>query len=123
MAVGGGGPPVRVVVDRRWDFDRDPPEAAFYVVVENTTDDELEVEDIMLVEEHAEEKSFLLQPAEAREVKVPIRDRGARPGHIPPVTVTLADGRMVSSSASPDVPILTPVLERPRRGGAAAGEE
>jgi hypothetical protein len=118
-----GGPPVRVLVDRRWDFDRDPPEAAFYVVVENTTDDELEVKDIMLVEEHAKEKSFLLQPAEAREVKVPIRDRGARPGHIPPVTVTLADGRIVSSSASPDVAILTPVLERPRRGGAASGEE
>jgi hypothetical protein len=52
-----GGPPVRVLVDRRWDFDRDPPEPAFYVVVENTTDDELEVKDIKLVEEHAEERA------------------------------------------------------------------
>jgi hypothetical protein len=117
-----GRRPVRIVVDRRWDFQRDPPEAAFYIVVENTTNYVLEVRNLTLEDTQADETAFLLQPAERREVKAPIPDNAAKPGQIPRATVTLASGRIIRSSDTPDVPILTSVLERPKKLEASTTE-
>ena len=104
--------PLHIQVDRRWDFDRQPPAAAFFVVLGNPSDEVVEVKDVKLDSVGMEEKHFLLQPDEERELKAPIKHDGPRPGQIPKVTVTLADGRQVSSSDTPDVPLRTPVLER-----------
>jgi hypothetical protein len=70
----------------------------------------LEVTDITLDGRRAQERSFLLQPAEEREVKALIE--GVRPGQTPRVTVTLVGGEQVSSSDTPEVPLRMPVLER-----------
>jgi hypothetical protein len=107
----GAAAPLRIVVDRRWDFEPAPPRPVFYVIVGNTGRREVEVERIA-VEGVGELAGFLIQPAEEREVKAPIERDGPRPGQIPRVTVTLAGGRQVSSSETPDVPLRTPVLER-----------
>ena len=104
--------PLHIQVDRRWDFERQPPVAAFFVVLGNRSDEVLEVEDVTLDGVRAEVSGFLLQPREERELKAPIGRDGPRPGQIPKVTVTLAGGRQVSSSEAPDVPLRTPVLER-----------
>ena len=102
--------PLEITVDRRWNFERRPPEPTFFVVLGNTCDEVLEVKDITLAGQEPQELGFLLQPSEEREVKAPIE--GFRPGQIPRVTVTLGDGEQVSSSDTPDVPLRTPVLER-----------
>ena len=104
--------PLHIQVDRRWDFDRRPPVAAFFIVLGNSSDEVVEVKDVKLDSVGMEEEHFLLQPDEERELKAPIKHDGPRPGQIPKVTVTLADGRQVSSSDTPDVPLRTPVLER-----------
>jgi hypothetical protein len=112
-------PPVRIEIDRRWDFKETPPAPAFYVIVENVSDDEVEVEDIALAEgrpsaDDSEELSFVLQAGEAREVRAPVAGDSVRPGHTPRVTVALRGHESVSSTETPDVPLRTPVLERPK---------
>jgi hypothetical protein len=109
-----GRPPLRIVVDRRWDFAQEPPEAAFYVIFENTTEHVVKVNTFRVDGGEEVKESFLVQPGEAPERKAPV-PRGVQPGEIPSVAVTLADGRTVSSSNTPDVPIKTPVLEKHRR--------
>jgi hypothetical protein len=104
--------PLHIQVDRRWDFERQPPVPAFFIVLGNRSNRVLEVGEISLDGAPVEVKRFLLQPREERELKVPIERDGPRPGQIPSVTVRLAGGRRVSSSETPDVPLRTPVLER-----------
>jgi hypothetical protein len=104
--------PLHIQVDRRWDFELRPPVPAFFVVLGNRSDNHLEIENVTLDGIQAEIGRFLLQPREERELKAPIDQDGPRPGEIPTVTVTLAGGRQVSSSETPDVPLRTPVLER-----------
>jgi hypothetical protein len=118
-------PPVRVEIDRRWDFKKSPPVPAFFVIIDNVSGHEVEVEDIEVaegrrvttVEEGGEEKelelSFLLQPNENREVRAPVEGASVRPGHTPRVTVRLHGHESVTSAATPRVPLRTPVLELP----------
>ena len=70
------------------------------------------MEDVTLDNFSVGEGIFLLQPGEERELKTPIERDGPRAGQTPKVTVTLAGGRQVSPSETPDVPLRTPVLER-----------
>ncbi|HYN52787.1 MAG TPA: hypothetical protein VES62_17850 [Thermoleophilaceae bacterium] len=115
--IGARRSPLRIEVDRRWDFEQAPPQAAYYVVLENTANRVLDVESIHLGDGGAgagrrmEEEKFLLQPAEEREVKSVAQDEDAAAGRIPTVTVTLAGGRTVDSRETPDVPLPTPVLD------------
>jgi hypothetical protein len=104
--------PLRIVVDRRWDFRTTPPEAAFFVILENISNEEQEVMDMTLDGLPVAEGSFLLQPGEPREIKAFFERSSFRPGHIPRVSVTLAGGRRLSSREAPDVPLPTPLLER-----------
>lgn len=103
--------PLSIQVDRRWDFERRPPAAAFFTLLGNRSDEVIEIKDLTLDGARAEETRFLLQPGEEREVKAPIKRGGPRPGETPKVTVTLAGGRQVSSRETPDVPLDTPELE------------
>ena len=88
-------PPLQIEVDRRWEFEYKPPEAAFHRRRNRSVGAGI----------------FLLQPGEERELKTPIERDGPRTGQTPKVTVTLAGGRQVSSSETPDVPLRTPVLD------------
>ncbi len=111
--------PVRIEVDRRWDFKQRPPAPAFFVIVENVSGDEVEVEDIVVAEGRAApaaedgERSFILQIGEEREVIAPVAGESVRPGHTPRVTVKVRGHGSVSSKDTPGVPLRTPVLERP----------
>jgi hypothetical protein len=110
---------LRVEIDRRWDFTESPPEPAFYVIVENISGEEVEVEDIAVAEGRRVarkdvELAFVLQAGEAREVRAPVAGETIRPGHTPRVTVTVRGHGTVSSTETPGVPLRTPVLERPR---------
>jgi hypothetical protein len=121
-AVRRSPPPVRVEIDRRWDFKKSPPAPAFFVIVDNVSGHEVEVEDIEVAEgrrvtgvkEEEDELSFLLQAGENREVRAPVEGDSVRPGHTPRVTVRLRGLESVSSTATPGVPLRTPVLERPK---------
>jgi hypothetical protein len=111
--------PLRVEIDRRWDFAQNPPAAAFFVILENLSKDELEIEDVTvgdgkLAEVDSKERRFVLQAAEQREVRAPIVAGTLRAGYTPEVTVTLAGNRSVRSRDTPDVPLRTPTLELPR---------
>jgi hypothetical protein len=122
--------PVRVEIDRRWDFKKSPPVPAFFVIVDNVSGHEVEVEDIEVdegrrvttVEHDGEEEelelSFLLQPNENREVRAPVEGESVRPGHTPRVTVRLSGHDSVRSTDGPGVPLRTPVLELPERPNA-----
>jgi hypothetical protein len=112
--------PVRIEVDRRWNFEEVPPRPAYYVLLENTAKRVLDVESIHLGDGRAgagrkmEEESFLLQPSEQREVESVAREEDVAPGRTPTVTVKLAGGRTVNSQEIPDVPLPVPVLDLPR---------
>ena len=112
--------PVRIEVDRRWNFEKVPPRPAYYVLLENTARRVLDVESIHLgygrdgASRKMEEEEFLLQPFEQREVGSVAQEEDAAAGRAPTVTVTLAGGRTVSSRKTPDVPMPTPVLDLPQ---------
>jgi hypothetical protein len=123
-ALGRSAAPVRVEIDRRWNFKRSPPEPAFFVIVANVSGEELTVEDVDVAgglptpPGYAEELSFVLQPGEERELQAPVAAEDVRPGHTPPVTVTVRGRGSVTSTVRPPIPLRTPVLERPRPSSA-----
>jgi hypothetical protein len=110
--------PVRVSIDRRWDWTYAPPVPCFFVLVENVSDRHVEVTNVAVrgageVRIKYENRRFRLQPREAREL--PAEIVGRRPEAVvrARARVTLGGRWMVESTATPDVPIPRKVLQRP----------
>ena len=108
--------PVRVTVDRRWEWKDGAPEEAFFVIVENMTDRELDVARVelpgagMAVSQYGE-KEFRLQPGEDRELSAVIPS--PRKGPLAPqVTVRLRGRWELRSRATPRVPLQSHLLAR-----------
>jgi hypothetical protein len=100
--------PVRVTVDRRWMWKKGSADPAFFVIVQNVTDRELEITGIALpdaaeaVSEHGEQR-FRLQPGEDRELSAAIT-APVEP-IAPRVTVEIAGKKGVRSPKTPPVPL------------------
>jgi hypothetical protein len=118
--------PVRVTVDRRWQWVAGAPDPGLFVVVENVSDRELEITGVdapaagRAVSKHGE-AAFRLQPGEDRELSAVVSAPVA--GAIAPaVTVKVNGRRELSSRAMPPVPLQSHLIapEQPER--AAAGD-
>jgi hypothetical protein len=100
--------PVRVTVDRRWQWKKGSPDPAFFVIVQNLTDRELEITGVELprageaVSEYGEHR-FRLQPGEDRELSAPITSP-VEP-IAPRVAVAIAGKEDVPAPHTPRVPL------------------
>jgi len=101
--------PVRVIVERRWQWPDGQPEEAFFVIVENLTDRELHIRRVELpgaddpVGEYGENE-FRLQPGEDRELGTAISSPGIGP-LAPEVTVRVKGRWQLRSRGTPRVPL------------------
>lgn len=109
--------PVRVSVDRRWEWAADGVHACYFVLIENSSDRAVEVAKLSLagVGNTSVEPPLplLVQAHEPREVAVKPSDDATPAGHVPRVEITLSSGNRISGDAAPEVPIATDALRLP----------
>lgn len=117
--------PVRVIVDRRWEWEKGLPEAAFFVIVENLTDREIDVAGVQLpgtgeLVSKFGEREFRLQPGEDRELGAVIPPTVDGP-IAPQVTVRVRGRWQLKAHGTPGVPLQSHLIVRadsePESGG------
>jgi len=106
--------PVRVTVDRRWDWESSAPRPAVFAIVQNLTNQELEITRVEIpgagkLVTDGGQASFLLQPGEDREVKA--LATADLPTPIAP-DVTIANKTVRRSRRTPAVPLASSLLAR-----------
>jgi hypothetical protein len=105
---------VRATVDRRWRWKDGSPEPAFFVIVENRTDREVEIVGVEVpnageaVSAYGERR-FRLQPGEDRELSASVESPGRGP-LAPRVTIKMGDGREIRSGSRPRVPLRSQLI-------------
>jgi hypothetical protein len=109
--------PVRLSVDRRWEWAREGVSPCYFVLIENRSPREIVISKLSLdgVDTIASEPPLplLVQAHEPREVAVrPIAEKIVV-GQVPRVEVTLSSGRRIGAQTPPEIPIATDALGLP----------
>jgi hypothetical protein len=118
--------PLRVTVDRRWRWEAGVPELAFFVIVANASDRELEIVGVEVpgtgkAASEVGESGFRLQPGEDRELSV----EGSPPvgGPIAPEVTVRVEGRdALRLQATPAVPLQSHLIRREQSAQASGGD-
>jgi hypothetical protein len=105
--------PLRVSVDRRWDWAADGVFACYFVLIENRSDRQVEVVRVLLnnVTNRSFEPPLLVQAHEEREIAVRPNREEPPAGSIPRVEIEFTNGKTIRSESPPETPIGTEALE------------
>jgi hypothetical protein len=107
--------PLRVSVDRRWDWAADGVFACYFVLIENRSDRQVEVARVLLnnAPSLSIEPPLLVQAHEEREIAVRPKREEPSAGSVPRVEIELTNRKRVRADAPPETPIGTEALEIP----------
>ena len=117
--------PVRLSVDRRWEWAREGVNPCYFVLIENRSLREVEVSKLSLngVDTTAVEPPLplVVQAHELREVAAKPTADGIAVGQVPYVEIILSSGKRMGAQAPPEIPIATETLGLPTQGSGAPG--
>ena len=110
--------PLRITVDRRWDWDEQGAHTCYYVLLENRTDREVEVAHLSLGgagPTKGDRLPLRVQVGELLEVAVMPKEAERGEQTTPALQVRLTKGNRPGAQVPPDVPIPMKVLVLPTR--------